>query len=351
LIQNNASNKPKKVLVALSGGVDSAVAAAILKKQGHEVAGVFFDFGSWGDASKAKKITKAINIPLKIVDARREFKKKIIDRFVEAYRRGATPNPCVVCNREMKFDLLFEMLQKEHADYVATGHYARIRRKRKIEEDFFNKLVEAKDKTKDQSYFLYRLTRKELAKIIFPLGELKKIEVKKAAKKLGLPVASEESQDICFLADRDIVAFLKKKIKTKPGNVVDEKKNVLGQHEGLPFYTIGQRRRIEVGGLGPYYVVGKKTRRNELVVSNDPKRLLTKRFGVKQANWIDRSIKFPLSAKVQIRYHSPKVSAIIRKTGGERWEVRSEKNLRAVTPGQSAVFYKNGEVFGGGIII
>jgi len=297
---------------------------------------------------------------LKIVNARRDFKKKIIDYFVEAYKRGSTPNPCVVCNREMKFDLLFKLLRKERADFVATGHYARIEHVTRSMKHVTKKellhvtcymLYEAKDKTKDQSYFLYRLTQKELAKIIFPLGDRKKIEVKKIARKLKLPVAGEESQDICFLPDKDLIAFLKKGIKANPGNIIDEQKNILGKHEGLAFYTLGQRRRIEVGGLGPYFVIGKNARRNELVVSNNPRKLLTKKFGINKANWISRGVKFPLVANIQIRYYSPKFSAIIKSDRSGRLTVETKKSLRAVTPGQSAVFFKKGKVLGGGTII
>lgn len=332
----------KKVLVALSGGVDSAVAAAILKKQGFDVVGVFFDFGPWSDVSKAKKIAEKIKIPLKIINARKVFKKKIIDYFVAAYKSGITPNPCVVCNREIKFRLLFDLLKKYRADCAATGHYAR--------NDNF-KLREARDKSKDQSYFLYRLTQKELAKIIFPLGEYRKTETKKMAKKFGLPVVGEEeSQDVCFLLGKDINVFLKKYIKPKPGNIVDEQGSVLGKHKGLALYTIGQRRGIEIGGTGPYFVAGKNGRKNELIVSNDPKKLLTKKFWVSQANWVNGRIKFPLKAEVQARYHGERNSAIIRKDKSGKLAVEMKKTLRAPASGQSAVFYKDDEVLGGGVI-
>jgi tRNA-specific 2-thiouridylase len=289
----------------------------------------------------------------------------------------------VVCNKEIKFDLLFKLLKKEKADYVATGHYARIKyviaseakqsrvssynsrllRRYAPRNDKF-KLCEAKDKSKDQSYFLYKLTQKELAKIIFPLGELKKIDVKKMAKKLKLPIVREESQDVCFLEGKTVEKFLEKRLIWERGRIKETGGKCLGLHRGLPFYTLGQRKGIRIGppasrqereairasGQGPFYVISKNKKKNELIVSNDPKKLLTNKFEVNQANWGDKGIKFPLSAKVQIRYHSERISAIIRKGKLGRFIVELKKPARAVTPGQSAVFYKNGEVLGGGTI-
>lgn len=359
MIRKNSVHKAKKVLVALSGGVDSAVSAALLKKQGFEVVGVFFNMGKWGSKGlgKAKKIAKKLNIPLKIVDARKEFKKKIIDYFIESYKKGITPNPCVVCNREMKFRLLFKLLKKLKADYIATGHYALIKVRpfpsptsRGIPQG--RTLIKAKDRTKDQSYFLYKLTQKELAKIIFPLGEYKKTDVKKIARKFKLPVlGDEESQDICFLADSDINKFLRKYIKPKFGNIVDEKKNILGKHKGLPFYTIGQRRGIEIGGTGPYFVIAKNPRKNELMVSNDPKKLFTRKFFVNKVNWVNKGVKLPILAKIQIRYHAEKISAIIKPNKSGKLMIEAKKPLRAVAPGQSAVFYRGDELLGGGTIL
>ncbi len=337
----------KKVLIALSGGVDSAVSAALLKKQGFQIVGVFFRFFDGSSAkkslSKAKKVAESLDIDLEVVDVRKEFKKKIVDYFIDSYKKGVTPNPCVVCNKEMKFRSLFELLKKFDANLVATGHYAR---NDKL------KLLEAKDKTKDQSYFLYKLNQKELAKIIFPLGDYRKVEVKKIAKKMKLPIfGDEESQDVCFLADSGINQFLQKNIRPKPGNIVDEKGSVLAKHKGLPFYTIGQRKGIEIGAAGPYFVIGKNSRKNELVVSNDPKKLLARKFFVNKVNWINKETKLPLSAQIQIRYHAEKISAIIKSSKSGKLIVETKKPLRAVTPGQSAVFYKNKEVLGGGIIV
>jgi tRNA-uridine 2-sulfurtransferase len=354
-------NHNKKVLVALSGGVDSAVVAALLKKQGFEVFGVYFRFfdAARASESQAKKIAKRLDISFKIFDARKDFKKRVIRYFLDSYKKGLTPNPCVVCNKEMKFRLLFDLMKKEKADFVATGHYARLGREFPISNfQFPNKsiisncrLCEAKDKSKDQSYFLYKLTQKELAKIIFPLGDYKKSEVKRMAEKMGLPLVENESQDICFIQNNDANGFLKNNIKIKPGSIKDAEGNVLGKHEGLAFYTVGQRKGIKISGTGPYWVIRKNAKKNELIVTNDQKDLLTKEFRLNMVNWINSEIKFPLRANVQVRYHADKIPAIIKKEAGGKYAVQAKKPLRAVTNGQSAVFYKNGEVLGGGIII
>ncbi|MDP1845791.1 MAG: tRNA 2-thiouridine(34) synthase MnmA [Candidatus Moranbacteria bacterium] len=358
-------SKRKKIVVALSGGVDSAVAAALLKKQGYDVIGVHFIFTkrTWKLSFQVKEMAEKLGIPLKIVDARKEFQKRVIDYFVSSYKKDLTPNPCVVCNKEMKFRLLFDLMKKLKADCVATGHYARISKNPNFKIQMSNQiqnpksekiftLLQAVDKQKDQSYFLYRLTQKDLSKIIFPLGNYTKVEVKKIARKLRLPISDgEESQDICFLQNRDISSFLKKYIKPNPGNITDKKGNILARHKGLPFYTIGQRKGIAIGGTGPYFVVGKNARKNELIVTNDEKKLNSKKFEATRANWINKGINLPLSAKVQIRYHADKFPAIIKPGRSGNLIIETKKPLRAVTPGQSAVFYKNNEILGGGIII
>ncbi len=404
----------KQVIVALSGGVDSSVAAYLLKKQGFKVTGFHLRLFTstpkrrrrkslvWGfrggEKEKGiKKIARAIGMPLIIKDARKEFKKKVVDYFLREYEAGRTPNPCVVCNREIKFKFLFDELSKLKADYVATGHYARISPHPsplpRGEEDFLKPLLplgegarradegkfhlfSANDKTKDQSYFLYTLTQKQLAKILFPLGNYKKEEIKKIAKKLHLlhtlsarlvfdsskrandKCRYEESQGICFISEKFTDKFLKKHLKLKKGNIVDMNGKILGRHLGLPLYTIGQRRNIRIGGTGPYYVAGKNFRKNELLVVrnfNDPL-LYKKELIIEWANWLSGLPKFPLKARVCIRYHHPAVRAIIEAVKSSKLKVQSckvkfIKPQRAVTPGQAAVIYsEKGEVFGGGII-
>ncbi len=409
----------KKVLIAMSGGVDSSVAAYLLKKQRHEVTGLHLRIFKDGEKEKRiKKIAKKIGMPLIIKDVQKEFKKKVIDYFLREYKTGRTPNPCVVCNREIKFKFLFDELNKLKADHIATGHYARLRReilnpkslprrqageilnKSEIQNTkFLYKLFEARDKTKDQSYFLYTLNQKQLAKTLFPLGNYKKEEVKKMAEKYHLTkninknhlhVSSaddkcryEESRGTCFILDKWPDEFLKKNIKMKPGDIIEINGNeadinrdkvekqgkIIGRHIGLPLYTIGQRRNIRVGGTGPYYVAAKDFRKNELIVVrgfNNPmlykKELLLGSPASNwkpdfQVNWILGEPKFPLRAKVCIRYHHPAIHATIKKAKSYKLEARSclvefSKPQRAVTPGQAAVVYsEKGEVLGGGIII
>jgi len=315
---------------------------------------------------RAKEVAEKLNIPLYEINVVREFKRKVIDYFLGAYEKGLTPNPCVVCNKEIKFGVLLDLLKKSRADYVATGHYACIKEfqisnfKFQIKSQIPSqksktayRLFKAKDRNKDQSYFLYRLSQKDLAKAIFPLGDYKKSEVKQLAKKFDLPVLeSEESQDICFLAGEEIAEFLRRHLKIKSGDIIDETGRVLGRHKGLPFYTIGQRKGIEIGGSGPYFVVSKNIRRNELVVTNNVKSptLLKKEFWIRNANWLAGELKLPQKVKVKIRYRAPSFNAIIKLKKMGKYKIICNQPQRAITPGQSAVFYKSEEVLGGGMI-
>jgi tRNA-specific 2-thiouridylase len=353
-------NAKKRVIVAMSGGVDSSVAAALLQKQGYDVMGVFFHFWkeSGQDKSRenlccslesqeeARKVAQILKIPFYTLNVAKEFKKEVVDYFVREYKNGNTPNPCIVCNKEIKFKILLRKLQELKADYIASGHYAKIKN---VSGEY--KLLVAKDKEKDQSYFLYNLNQKQLAKILFPVSEMEKSEVRSLAKKMKLPVHSKpESQDICFISD-GIGNFLKRHIKMKAGNIANEKGNILGKHHGLPLYTLGQRKGIEIGGKGPFFVVGKNARKNQLIVSNDQEALFSHSAMVKKANWLSVAPKLPLRALVRTRYRNPLVYAII-KSKGKNLELKFEKSQRAVTSGQSVVFYaKNGEVLGGGVII
>ena len=383
----------------MSGGVDSSVAAFLLQKEGYEVMGVFIDFIG-GDKSeiefrKAQEVAKKLGISIHKFDAQKEFKERIIDEFVNEYKNGITPNPCVICNSEMKFRILIEEANRLGIDKVATGHYACIEREfpispsrlgekifcrseadnlqfpnkvqiinSKCQEESDDskqlrtkkcKLKIAKDDGKDQSYFLYRLNQEQLKRIIFPLGEYLKSEVREIAKENDFKIKTEEeSQDVCFIANNDFVKFIGREIKNSPGDIVDKNGIKLGEHKGLHFYTIGQRKGINLGGNGPHYVIRKDKSRNQLIVSNNVEDLNCPDgiFEIKQANWIDSSLVFPLKAGVKTRYRSQQECAIINKKKEGVFEVKFEKNQKSITSGQSAVFFgSNGEVIGGGIII
>ena len=372
--------KGLKVLVGMSGGVDSTVAAFLLQKEGYAVEGVFIDFiggeKSRQDFQKAQTVAKKLKIPIYKFDAQKEFKEKIIDKFVADYARGVTPNPCVICNSEMKFRILIGEADRRGIEKVATGHYSRVRelKTKKSHQSTVNsqqfadkekvsselpitdyQLLIARDLDKDQSYFLYRLNQAQLERIIFPLGEYLKSEVREIAQVNNFELRDEkESQDICFIANNDFKNFIGKKIKDKSGEIVDKTGKKLGEHKGLHFYTIGQRKGINLGGDGPYYVIKKDGIKNQLVVSNNPEDLNCpdNYFEIGAVNWIFSDLAFPREAKVRVRYHSSEEYAIITEGKTGFYKVQLGKNQKAVTSGQSAVFYGDaGEVLGGGIII
>ncbi|MDD5012895.1 MAG: tRNA 2-thiouridine(34) synthase MnmA [Candidatus Pacebacteria bacterium] len=324
-----------KVVLAMSGGIDSAMAASILKDQGFEVIGVFMRLNNPTEQlEKAKKIAKALNIDLKVIDVRKEFKKLIIDYFLEQLKKGNTPNPCVMCNELIKFELFIKKTKKFKPDFIATGHYARIKN---------NRIFKAKDESKDQTYFLWRI--KNLDKVLFPLGDSLKEDLIKQAKNKKLPVFPyKESQEICFISGTTN-EFLKKKLKFIKGDIVDEKGKILGEHNGLFFYTIGQRKGIGLSG-GPYYVIKKDFKKNRLIVSSNEKLLLNKEVKLKDIKWINKQ-GLPLKIKAKIRYGQKEVEAILSKNK----VLKFKSPQRAITPGQSAVFYKGKELIGGGIII
>ncbi len=336
--------KQKTVAVAMSGGIDSSVSAALLQKQGYKVIGLFMHF--WSDSNRccslesqqdARKIAQFLDFPLYTVNFDQPFKEHVVDRFISDYKKGLTPNPCVQCNKFIKFDTLLKKAKSLGAEYLATGHYIKLKN---------NKLYKAKDKTKDQSYFLYNLKESQLENLIFPLGDYTKPQVRKIAKKLKLPVTTKsESQDICFIPDKQYNNFLKKHLSVKSGDIIDiNSKEKIGEHEGVPLYTIGQRTPI--GGSGPWFVVKQDFKKNILLVSNNKKDLLQDELTLTETNWINRqNLKFPVKCKVQIRYHYPDTPCILDKN-----KVTLLKPVTAPTPGQSAVFYKGKQLLGGGII-
>jgi tRNA-specific 2-thiouridylase len=345
----------RKVLVLMSGGIDSSVAAALLKKEGFEVIGAFMRLANLPRFDEAKeraeKVAKILKIPFYVFNLEKEFKKKIIDYFLKEYKAGNTPNPCVLCNKEIKFGLLLEKALSLDADFVATGHYARIKGIRNKElgiREF--KLLRAKDKNKDQSYFLWMLNQEKLKRILFPIGNYTKEEVRNFAKKFKLPVLkAKKSVEVCFI-EKTVNDFLKKYLKEKPGKIVDTQGKVLGEHRGLWFYTIGQRKGIGLSE-GPWWVVDKDLKRNLLIVTKNEKDLLRDELFCKDVNWIPgREPKLPLEVKAKIRYKANFVKTTIYPIKNKIYKVVFKKPQRAITPGQSVVFYKGEEVLGGGII-
>jgi len=335
--------KNKKVIVAISGGVDSAVAAALLKKEGFELVGVFMKFWpksnrccSLESERRARLTAEKLKIPFHVFNFEKEFKKKVVDYFLKNSKIGLTPNPCVVCNKEIKFGLLFKKLKALNADYLATGHYARLRQ---------GELLRARDKNKDQSYFLWKLNQKVLKKTLFPIGDYLKPEVKSLAKKFKLPVNNiPESQEICFI-QTNISDFFKKYLKTKTGLIKTKLGLVLGKHQGLALYTIGQRKGIGLAG-GPYYVLDKDMKKNILIVTKNEKDLYKKELSFTEFSWASgKETKFPLKVMAKIRYRHKPSSAILKKN-----KVIFSKSQRAITPGQSVVFYQGQELLGGAII-
>jgi len=356
----------KKVVVAMSGGLDSSVAAALLKRAGFSVIGVFMKF--WSEPKKdgligalnrccspeaevrARKVAKILKIPFYVFDFEKEFKKRIVDYFLEEYKKGITPNPCVVCNKEIKFGLLLGKALALDADFIATGHYAKKKkienRKQKIE----YKLLQAKDKNKDQSYFLWMLNQKQLSRILFPIGYYTREEVEKLAKKFKLPVLkARKSVEICFI-EKTVNDFLKKHLKEKPGKIIDTEGKIVGEHQGLWFYTIGQRKGIKLAG-GPYYILDKDLKKNLLIVTKNEKDLLKKELICKNVNWISGKVpKLPQKVKVKIRYRHELARAAIYKILNTKYKILFSSPQRAITPGQSVVFYKGQQLLGGGII-
>ena len=340
----------------MSGGIDSSVAAALLKKQGFNVMGVFMRFWAapfedrsmsrWNRCCsleaerRARRVAAHLNIPFYVFNFEKEFKKRVVDYFLREYRIGRTPNPCVVCNKEIKFGFLLEKALAFGVNYVATGHYAR-----KVK----SKLLRAKDKEKDQSYFLWMLNQKQLKHILFPIGNYTKKEVRNLAKRFKLPIlTAPESMEICFIRTT-INDFLARYIKQKPGKIVcaPYEGAHLGRHQGLAFYTLGQRKGIGLPG-GPYWVLDKDLKRNLLIVTKNEKDLYKKELVAENINWLsEKEPKLPLKVKAKIRYRSNLTSATICKN----YKVIFNRPQRAITPGQSVVFYRGQELLGGGIIV
>lgn len=343
----------KKVLVAMSGGVDSSVAAYLLKEEGYEVIGVTMKLFCYGEKSTslksccsleaindAKRVCEKLGIPHYVVDYGKEFEREVIEDFVSEYQKGRTPNPCIRCNQLIKFNYLLKRAKELGCDYVATGHYARISD---------GKLLKGVDTTKDQTYFLYRLGQEQLAQLKFPLGELKKSEVRQIAKKAGLKIAEKaESQEICFV-DKDVPDFLKGRVKIKKGDFLDKSGKKIGEHEGVPFYTIGQRKGLGGGFKAPMYVTGIDVAKNTMTVGEE-KDLYKKEVVFNETSWISGELPIKKKLTAIIRYNMAEKEAASLEKMDEKYKTVFKEDVRAVTSGQSIVFYSGEECLGGGII-
>lgn len=349
----------KRVFVGLSGGVDSSVAALLLKQQGYEVIGVYMKNWSqdlpgvkcpWQeDYQDAKRIAVQLGIDFKVYDFEKEYRLKVVDYMIAEYKAGRTPNPDIMCNQEVKFKLFLETALEDGADYIATGHYAKIKN---------GKLLRARDENKDQTYFLYRISPKALSKVLFPLGDLTKPQVRELAKKHGLISAErKESMGICFVGEVGIKDFLSQYVSEKPGKIIDQNGLIVGEHEGAIFYTIGQRHGLNVGGGLPYYVTGKNMKKNEVYVTTDlqDEKLWSKKVKLTDTHWIDKTKNHQLKTKnllVRTRHRAPLISVKrLNRTSNLTTAIELEEEVRALTPGQSAVFYSGDRVLGGGIVV
>ena len=364
----------KTVFVGMSGGVDSSVSAALLKKQGFDVVGVFIktwhpDFIKCNEEEErrdAMRVATHLNIPFLTFDFEDVYKKEVADYMISEYKAGRTPNPDVMCNKEVKFGAFLKKAISMGADFVATGHYAENRK---------NNLVKGKDPAKDQSYFIWTLKQKQLSKILFPVGNLNKTEVRKLAKKFKLPVAEKkDSKGICFLGAVDLKDFLKHYIKEKKGKVVNEKGEEIGFHNGAVFHTLGERHGFTITKKshndGAYYVVGKNVKKNILIVSQNKNlkdfgafALLQKQKGthdatnlsnfyldLKETNWINKIPKENKTYTAQIRYHGEFLNCKMKISGKTKVKISFQK-LILVASGQSCVIYDKDICLGGGVIV
>jgi len=341
----------ESVFVAMSGGVDSTAAAYLLKQAGYHVEGIHFSIESGGSPVARSSVgileqtCEMLGIKLHHLEIQKEFSRDVIEYFCGEYESGLTPNPCVRCNKKIKFGLLLDKITEMGGDYLATGHYAVIDNTASS-----YRLLKGIDKRKDQSYFLYTLGQKELKRLLFPLGRMRKDEVKEVVAALKLPAAeSKESQDICFIPDNDSRAFIAGHVKYFPGDIVDINNNVLGRHKGLPFYTVGQRQGLGISAKEPLYVLKLDSVSNSLIVGEEQS-LYGDKLVACELHWISgESPAQVFKASAKIRYTIRECPVEVELIGGTA-EVKFEEAQRAIAPGQSVVFYEGDVVLGGGII-
>lgn len=342
----------KKVFVGLSGGVDSSVAALLLKNEGYDVVGVHLR--CWNkngcdvpEAEDARRVADKLEIPFYVLDMEKEYKERVVDYMIRGYEQGVTPNPDVACNREIKFGLFLEKALEMGADFVATGHYVKIK-----EENGEYHIYAGKDENKDQSYFLWTLAQNQLKHVILPIGDLEKEEVRKLAKDAKLPTADKkDSQGICFIGEVTLKDFLGEYLPKRRGNVRSTSGEILGTHEGAHFYTIGQRHGLGIAGNEPYYVADKDTETNIVVLAKKDDPLLRRsEIEIADVNLINKEI--PKEVFVRVRYRQPLQKAKLYNLSPNTHSLVFEKPQEFVAEGQSAVFYsEKGELLGGGVIV
>jgi tRNA-specific 2-thiouridylase len=360
----NTCTTPLRVIVGMSGGVDSSVAAYLLKEAGHHVEGIFMK--NWEgddtddycpaaqDMADAQAVCDQLNIDLHLVNFASEYWERVFAHFLAEYRAGRTPNPDILCNKEIKFRAFLDYAKQRGANCIATGHYVR-----SATSTTETRLLKGRDPAKDQSYFLYAIDHTQLAQSLFPVGNLAKTEVRDIAKKLGLNNhAKKDSTGICFIGERKFKTFLNEYLPAQPGIIETIDGKIIGKHDGLMFYTIGQRQGLHIGGQkgtpeAPWYVASKDMGRNVLIVvqgENHPA-LFRQSLKAKNLHWINPSADIPTKLTAKTRYRQPDQVCHLRNIEGTQCQVDFEHAQRAITPGQSVVFYQDDICLGGGVIV